>query len=37
MAIETGLDYRAGVFGRRLISAMSLPVWKQVRDAIDSH
>jgi fructose-1,6-bisphosphatase/inositol monophosphatase family enzyme len=34
IATDAGLDYRAGVFGRRLISAMTPEVWKQAREAI---
>jgi fructose-1,6-bisphosphatase/inositol monophosphatase family enzyme len=34
IASEEGVNYQAGVFGRRVISAMSDFVWKRVRDAI---
>ncbi|MDR1711161.1 MAG: inositol monophosphatase [Propionibacteriaceae bacterium] len=34
IASDEGVPYRAGVFGRRVISAMNDLVWKQVRDAI---
>ncbi|MDR1238064.1 MAG: inositol monophosphatase [Propionibacteriaceae bacterium] len=34
IASEEGIPYRPGVFGRRVISAMTDFVWKRVRDAI---
>jgi hypothetical protein len=36
VANEDGVDYHAGVIGRRLIAVIDPQIWTTVRDALDA-